>query len=343
MNDQIESFQKFLTVADRLNNDIVNGVYPSGKPFLSRNEICEKFNISLKTAYKVQQELCKRGLICANKGRTFTVCDPNLRDRIPLREIRLLRQYQMFVTDYVMDEISSGIKDVCQENNLEFNEIYLELQDKHHHKLSSIGGSEPGQGIVLLPYRSIMSRGSGYFLKYWQPHRVTIDFPLPGTSGVLQDEFDVIETIFNDAKSKNVSSIMQIPHNTNIWNPLFSQQCYRFGLLKSQKLNLTMLYDNSPEINMAIENINNARPDALLFHFGQKNLLDIVLDKLSYQPLIHVVCRGQGELDYCQNIPNVKPYFFDYKDFGIAAAQLLLTPDNGYPKREYIYVKGKLI
>jgi DNA-binding transcriptional regulator YhcF (GntR family) len=343
MNDIQESFQKFITVADRLNSDIVNGLYPSGKSFLSRNEICEKFNISLKTAHKVQQELCKRGLICANKGRTFTVCDPNNRGGVPLREIRLLRQNQFCVTDYVMDEISSGIKEVCQNNNLEFNEIYLELQDKHHHKLSSIGGNEPGQGIVLLPYRSIMSRGAGYFLKYWQPFRVTIDFPLPGTSGVLQDEFDVIDSIFNDIAKQNISSVMQIPHNTNVWNPLFSQQCYRFGLLLSQKLNLKMSYENNPEINLVIENINTQRPEVLIFHSGQKALLDMVLPKLIYQPVIYVICRGKGELEYCQKLSKVKTYFFDYKDFGIAAAQLLLTPDNGYPKREYIYVKGKLI
>ena len=74
MYENQDNFQKFLTVADRLTHDIVNGVYVSGKPFLSRNEICDIYKISLKTAYKVQQLLCKRGLISGNKGKAFTAC-----------------------------------------------------------------------------------------------------------------------------------------------------------------------------------------------------------------------------------------------------------------------------
>ena len=343
MYENQDNFQKFLTVADRLTHDIVNGVYVSGKPFLSRNEICDIYKISLKTAYKVQQLLCKRGLISGNKGKAFTVCDPQLRGGIPLSEIRLLRQNQPFITDYVMEELSRGIAQVCLDKKIEFNQIYLELQDKHYHKLSLIGGNEPGQGIVLLPYRSIMCRGAGYFLKYWQPYRVTVDFPLPGTSGVLQDELSAVNTIFDDAKANGVSSIMQLPHNDNVWNPLFSEQCFRFGQLKSQTLNLIHTQELSPELNLAIKNINNQKPDALVFHFGQKTVLDIVLEQLSYTPLIYVICRGKGEVEYCKNISNTKCYYYNYKDFGIAAAKLLFIPENGYAKREFVYIKGKLL
>lgn len=186
-----DSFQKFFSIADALTEDIRNGIFPYGKPFLSRSEICDRFSISLKTAHKVQKELCKRGMIAANRGRAFTVCDPNERGVVPLHEIRLLRQNQPFFADYVMDELASGIQQVCESENIRFSEIFLELQDKNHHKINAAGGSDPGQGIVLLPYRSIMCRGAGYFLKYWQSYRVTVDFPLPGTSGVMLDEADV--------------------------------------------------------------------------------------------------------------------------------------------------------
>ena len=47
----MDNFQKFLTIADELYANIVNGNFHYGKPFLSRSEICEKYNKICKKVY----------------------------------------------------------------------------------------------------------------------------------------------------------------------------------------------------------------------------------------------------------------------------------------------------
>lgn len=342
MENLQESFQKFLTVADSLGRDIVSGIYPYGKPFLSRSEICSIYKISLKTAHKVQKELCKRGLIAANRGRAFTVCNPQERGGIPLHEVRLLRQNQPFVTDYVMDELSAGIRKQCQQKNLAFSEIYLELLDKFQHRINAAGGSEPGQGIVLLPYRSIMCRGAGYFLKYWQPYRVTVDFPLPGTSGIMMDEMDMTDKVFEHAHKNNALSIMQIPYTANAWNPLFSGQCFRFGELKAASLKMQHLSTFSSEINEVSADIRRLHPDALLFHDCDARSVAYIIEQLDYQPLLYFVCRSKGMAQYCSQISCAHCYIYDYEKIGAAAVDLLALPYKGSPKRELVYIKGEL-
>ena len=339
----MDNFQKFLTIADELYANIVNGNFSYGKPFLSRSEICKKYNISLKTAYKVQQELCKRGVIAANRGRAFIVCDPQDRGQVSLHEIRLLRQIQPSgKKDHVMDELSSGIRKVCEKNNIDFNEIYLDLQDKDYRKINTAGGNEPGQGIVMLPYRSIMCRGAGYFLKYWQPYRVTVDMPIPGTSGVMADDADAVAKIFRHAGENGARSIMQIPHNFNVWNPLLSGQCFRFGELSASMLNMEHFTAEAPDIKDVISLVNSKRPDALFFHGNLEKNIFSLLAEIKYSPRLYFLCRGAGEDQFYAAIPGAFRYTYDYRLMGSAAAELLMKPDLKYPKRELLYIKGKL-
>lgn len=341
MNFPQDSVQKFFSVADTLTEEIRNGIFSYGKPFLSRSEICERFCISLKTAHKVQKELCKRNLISANRGRAFTVCDPDQRGGIPLHEIRLLRQNQPFATDGVMDELSSGIRQMCAEKNIQFSEIYLELQDKNQRKINTAGGNEPGQGIVMMPYRSIMCRGAGYFLKYWQPFRVTVDYPLPCTSGVMMDEADAVKCIFEDARQCGAETIMQIPHTLGAWNQLYSYNSFRYGELYSQIVGIKQLVCEEPEINGMLDMINRLKPDALFFH-GDKKIYS-VLDKINYQPKLYFFCRSEENGKLFAHIPNARCYISNYTDFGKTAVELLLKADYKYAKRELIYIKGKLV
>ena len=339
----MDNFQKFLTIADELYANIVNGNFHYGKPFLSRSDICEKYNISLKTAYKVQQELCKRGVIAANRGRAFIVCDPMDRGEVSLHEIRLLRQIQMPERkDYVMDELADGIRMVCEKRHIDFNEIYLDLRDKDYHKINPAGGNEPGQGIVMLPYRSIMCRGAGYFLKHWQPYRVTVDMPMPGTSGVMMDDADAVEKIFCHAKNHGAKSIMQIPHDFNIWNQLFSGQCFRFGKLSASMLGMEHFIADQPDFQDVISCINSKQPDALFFHGHLGKNIHNLLSGIKYSPQLYFVCRGEGDHKFHSGIPGAFCYTYDYRLMGSSAAELLLKPALKYPKRELLYIKGKL-
>ena len=339
----MDNFQKFLTIADELYAEIINGNFNYGKPFLSRSEICDRYNISLKTAYKVQQELCKRGVIAANRGRAFIVCAPHDRGEISLHEIRLLRQIQEPERkDYVMDELADGIRQICEKQHISFSEIYLNLKDKDYHKINPAGGNEPGQGIILLPYRSIMCRGAGYFLKHWQPYRVTVDMPLPGTSGVMIDDADAVEKIFSHAKEHGAKSIMQIPHNFHVWNPLFSGQCFRFGRLSASMLQMEHFIADQPDTHDVAAFINSKRPDALFFHsYLGKNIYPL-LAGIKYSPQLYFLCRGEGEDRFYAGISGAFRYTCDYRLLGSAAAELMLKPDLKYPKRELVYVKGIL-
>lgn len=342
MDFRQDSFQKFLSIADHINDDIVNGLFSYGKPFLSRSEICDKYGISLKTAHKVQRELTRRGLISANRGKPFAVCDPANRGVIPLHKINLLRQYQHFSPDIVMDSLAGGIKSICEKKGVEFSEIYLELQNKDHQKINPAGGCEPGEGIVLMPYRSIMCRGAGYFLKYWQPYRVTVDFPMPGTSGVMLDELDMIQQIFTHARNAGASSVMQIPHSfSSAWNQLFCGQCFRFGELQAQALGLKHSAALDPETKEMIDKVNSTRPDALVFLGEFKETVFDVVGKLNYRPLLYFCSREN--MKWLLQIPGANIYHFDYYDIGAAAAELLTKPQYKYPKRELVYIKGKLI
>ena len=282
-------------------------------------------------------------MIAANRGRAFIVCNPLDRGEVSLHEIRLLRQFQQADnSDYVMDELASGIKSVCEQNHIGFSEIYLNLQDKDYHKVNVAGGNEPGEGIVMLPYRSIMCRGAGYFLKYWQSYRVTVDMPLPGTSGVMIDDADAVENIFRHAKSLGASSIMQIPHDFNIWNQLFSGQCFRFGEIFARTLGMEHFTAVEPELKDVIRSINSIRPAAIFFHGNMKTNIHALIAELEYTPHLYFLCRGEGDDKFYAQIQGAYRYTYDYRSMGKAAAELLLKPALKYPKRELVYVKGKL-
>ena len=216
MTELRDTYRKFLHLADLLDIRIRTGVIPAGRPFPDRTALCEEFSISPVTAHKIQRELVRRKLLLPRRGQAFIVCDPEKLGEIPLREIRLLRQVPTTDRDPIMDSISAGARSVAERHHIEFRETYLELLDRNARKINPAGDCEPGQGMILLPNRSIMVRGAGFFLKWWNL-RVTIDCPMPGTAGVIMDALDGAEQLMSALKKAGAESVMVIPNRQSTW------------------------------------------------------------------------------------------------------------------------------
>ena len=211
--------RRCIIVTDLLELDIRRGKIQSGRPFLNRAEICERYGISPVTAHKVQRALAERGLIVSRNGRPFMVCDPERLGVVPLRKVRLLRQVPSEQVDRVMDAIAAGARKACGRHGLEFQEEFIELLDKDSRKLNAIGDCEEGQAVILHPYKEMMLRAASYFLKYWF-RRVTIDNPLPDTPGVMVDSLDGLMALFGEARRRGVKSMLLLP-SASTWQNIY--------------------------------------------------------------------------------------------------------------------------
>lgn len=319
MSDTQNIYRKFLIVTDEIEGRIRSGLIPCGKPFMNRAGLCGEFGVSPVTAHRIQRELVRRGLILPRSGRSFIVCDPQNLGTIPLREILLLRQVPTNNSDIVMDSIARGAKKAAAKHHLEFKEVYLELLDRDARKINPSGECEEGQGIILLPYRQIMVRGAGYFLKWWNS-RVTLDFPLPGAPGVMMDPYDGVEQLLSYAKQRGAASIMSILNRVDTWNPLCDTEILRYTEIHAAHLGLKFHAGLSGNVASLVRDIRKHRPDALLFHatHRQDSFFSNLLGSYGYSPML---------LGFAQNdspaLPDFTLYRTDYADLGSAAAELL--------------------
>ena len=338
MDGNQSNYRKFLIVTDRIDAKIRNGLIPSGKPFMDRAALCDEYGVSPVTAHKIQRELVRRGLLLPRSGRSFAVCDPKNLGTVPLREIRLLRQVPA-ESDPLMDSIARGAKESAAKHHLEFSETYLELLDEKARKISLSGECEEGQGMILLPYRSIMVRGASFFLKWWN-RRVTIDFPLPGTPGVCLDFYDGVERLLDSAKQRGAASIMVIPNRPNAWDPMCDTGILRYSEIYAARLGLKYFSSTSGNVETMIRDIRKHRPDAILFHATHHRgpFLRQFLEKCPYSPMLFGFAQNDTP-----ELPGFTLYRVDYADLGFAAAELLRSLPGIQDGRGLLrFIKGAL-
>ena len=335
------SYRKFMIVCDSLSFMIRRGEIESGKPFMNRAEICEKYNISPVTAHRVQKELCKRGLLTARKGRPFIVNDPEHSVVNSLKELVFIRQVPTFESGYHSNAVFSGIRQTAEKNNIPCREIYLELLDKNSSKLDVTCDCSSDSGLILMPYRAIMVRGAGYFLK---PHiqQVTVEFPLPGCSGTMIDIYDGVEQLLTCAKERGAKSVMFIAFGGTSFDPLADGTKLYYGRKVCEMLGLQFL-QNVSDIMPSIQNdIEKNHPDAILFHdlasVGRK-IADFRSFVNGYTPLLLAFSRkGDGNCDP----EGMICYESDPAEQGKRAAEMLLAGMGCAHTYLTEYIKGKL-
>ncbi|MBE6358254.1 MAG: hypothetical protein E7057_03285 [Lentisphaerae bacterium] len=343
MNELKNSYRKFLIVCDDLGLKICRGEIENGKPFMNRAEICEIYGISPVTAHRVQKELCKRGLLIARKGRPFLVASPNSKSAA-LKELVFVRQVPTFEIGYHSDAVFEGIRQVAKENNIPCREIYLELLDKNSKKLNVCCDCDPDSGLIFMPYNSILVRGAGYFFKPGF-NRATVMFQLSGVPGTKTDDFDGVEKLLSEAKTRGAKSVMFVPGCIgSSRDPVLDGEKLLYGKLLCSKLGLQFMQSISGIVPLIKKDIANMRPDAVVFHSPSMicngNWKLFIPDDREYMPqILTFTLACEPDADYgCEVIC----YESDPVVHGRAAAEILLSGQGRVYHGLIEYIKGKL-
>ena len=344
MTELKNSYRKFLIICDTLSNRIQDGEIAGGKPFFNRAEICEMFDISPVTAHRVQHELCKRGLLVARKGKPFLVNGDAEPGKASLKELVFIRQVPTYEFGYHSDAVSAGISEVAMANNIPFREIYLELLDKNSQKLNTRCDCDPDSGLIFMPYQSILIRGAGYFFKPGF-NRVTVMNQLSGVAGTKIDHFDGVEKLLTAIKSRGAKSVMFLPGCIgSSREPGWDSEKLQYGKILCAQLGLQFTQSISGVIPLIKKDIDNMRPDAILFHsphmLAKRKIKLFLPDDRAYQPHILTFSLSCEPLeDYgCEVIR----YETDPVEHGKVAAKMLLSGQGRVFHGLTEFIKGKL-
>lgn len=336
------AYRKFLIASDELANRIIRGEFVAGKEFMKRSEICDKYGISPVTAQKVQQELVRRNLLIARKGLPFIVASSGERKLPELQEIIYIRQIPTREFGYHGDEIVRGIKQITDAEGIRFREIYLELLDRNKSRISTAFDCDENAGLVLMPYKSIMIRGAAYFLKPGV-RRVTVDFPLPETPGVMADNFDGVETLLTTAKENGAKKVMFVSRRSFGANPFDDGDKMSLGRIFASRMGMEYMECISPDNQTVKSEIERLKPDAVILNsytMGDSSFVERILPHgKGGRPLLMAFTRNFDlEHDHAEDMWF---YEIDAKLIGKEAAKILIG--QGETSAVSKYIKGKLV
>ncbi|MBQ6473946.1 MAG: GntR family transcriptional regulator [Victivallales bacterium] len=210
-NPQI--LKRFIVVSDELAMHIVHGRFRAGEPFLSRQEICERYGISLVTAHKVQRKLLEDGFLSACAGGRFLVADIKAQRR-PIRLVRFLGQQPSNVHDRFMDVWGKAMGEACSSRGIGFRHELHNLLDEDNHRIDVSCNWLPGEGIVSLGNPIAQRRFAGFLLRRDIP-RVCLKGFLAGVPQVLTDSLDGLRQLLGHAKRQGLRRMAVIYSNQN--------------------------------------------------------------------------------------------------------------------------------
>jgi len=232
-----QTLKRFIVVSDDLAAKIVHGRFRAGDPFLSREEICQRYGISLVTAHKVQRKLLEDGLLSACAGGRFLVADLQAQRR-PIRMVRFLGQLPSGESDRFIDTWGRQMEAACQRRGIGFRLELHNLLDEDNHRLDPSCNWLPGEGIVSLANPIALRRFAGFLLRRNIPKVILKGF-LAGVPQVLTDNLDGLRQLLGHAKRHGLHRIAVITSFLNLNTDNFERK--RLAPLVAQELGLEVV------------------------------------------------------------------------------------------------------
>ncbi|KKR03717.1 MAG: hypothetical protein UT30_C0021G0016 [Candidatus Uhrbacteria bacterium GW2011_GWF2_39_13] len=332
----------YITVAEKIIEEIKNGHFRARERVYSKNEICKKYGVSWQTATRVQDRLIKSGFVKSIRGSGIyanyikNINVPCTKNDIPLkRVVFFIPPNNLFV-----DSFLCGVQSRAAQLNLDLRVEFMNTVSTPQNVFSAYQTS-PEEGYITVSAGESVYFSLGAILLSSSIKSVIIDYIIPGSHCIITDNFDGINQLITYLVSKRCRKLLFAMNFERSLGALNADERLLAFKNEIQIRNLDGKIVDSGNFNDLIEiQKNNDPPDAILFPQDDPALKckSLFSDaKIKRMPFI------TGFDDFSQrgrSLENLTTLHVDRQKMGAAAVDLLLAP---WDIRKIIRVQGKLI
>lgn len=260
---------KYRFIADKLITLIHSGELVSGEKFYTRQQLCERFNISLMTAYHVQKILQERGLISNVPGVGFFINRPDmyqiLHPNSPVRKIRMIGSPQAIGAEAEFgSKLVSGVKTACENHGLAFNIEFVQVLNNPLRIINTSRHLDRDEGLVVFLHDELLPEVVNLLMSP-DVRVVTIGKTFPNKSAVLHDWRHVVKEVLAFCRRRHAKKLLYTgqcsfwnsPHIETEYFENFSEMAAAYGFEYE-----TDFSGNFPAI---VTHIKEYQPDMVIF------------------------------------------------------------------------------
>ncbi|MBO5990577.1 MAG: GntR family transcriptional regulator [Lentisphaeria bacterium] len=335
---------KFRMIADQFRYLIRSGELISGEKFSTRRELCLKFGISSMTAFHVQEELQKDGLITNVPGVGFFVSYTEIK-QLPqsgsgLRKIRMIGSPQAVGKDAVFGSaIVEGAREICEKNSIAFELELVQVLNNPAHIINTSRRLEEDEALMVMLHGELLPEVVNLLLSP-NVRAVTVFRSFPFKAAVLTDMRDVAQSYIDWLKRRAARRVLYVGQASRWSIPQHETELFEF--LSERASDFDFASDFSGNFRSVCEHIREFSPDAVVFSHSDAavHLIENYdIPGLEKRPLIsgfgHAVEQGKERL-----LDAV--YYPDGKAMGRRAVEVLMLPDIAVRSPLWSKIKGNL-
>jgi DNA-binding transcriptional regulator YhcF (GntR family) len=238
----------YLQLALDIERQICRGLYNAEEPLPSLKKICQTYQISFMTAFRIYDELVKRGLIRSIKGKGYFInqnfLPESAKQQLPPCE-------EIVFVDYLHPEAM----EVCAEMN---------ISGRH---ATSADDLQPDYSTgIILNYSPGISR-TYKKLEYRRLRMIVLNNYFPELHCVMGDNFHAISNILDRMQEKDCKKIVYCGyHFTDLGQANLNEREYAFEMeCKRRNLNGILLKSGKMEELIKLCRDPATAPDGILF------------------------------------------------------------------------------
>jgi len=193
----------YVKVAGIIADEIRNGHFRAGDRLYSSKELCERFEISGKTAVRVQDALAKMGLIRKVRGSgVFVNYLKNVPDLSTKQNTAVLRRIVFFThaDDQWTEAFQKGIQHRVNQLGLDLRIEFI-TKSAVPQDVFKAYPARADEGYIVISTGAGMHFATGALLLSPTVNSVLIDYIAPGSSCVVTDNFGGIRQLVDHALS----------------------------------------------------------------------------------------------------------------------------------------------
>ena len=238
----------YLQLALDIERQICRGLHNAEEPLPSLKKICQQYQISFMTAFRIYDELAKRGLIRSIKGKGYFInqnfLPESIKQQLPVCKEIVFVDYQ-----------HSEALDVCAEMNI------------HGRIATSAEDLQPDYSTgIILNYSNGISRIYKK-LEYRRLRMIVLNNYFPELHCVMGDNFHAISSILDRMQEKNCKKILYCGyHFTDLGQANLNEREYAFEMeCRRRNLNGILLKSGKMEELVKLCLDPATTPDGIIF------------------------------------------------------------------------------
>lgn len=205
-------------IADMITQEIAVGNLAPGSPLPSLHHICRSFKVSYLTAFRVHEELERRGLIIRNPAfrKTLVGAPLPLQKNIPPKLKKIVLLHNVYPVDQLKGVygkhhflMTNTLKKLCEKNGFEFSsEFNHEIAPSRI--ASAVKQLDPGTGYILSGYSASSIHFATLVLNNKFISKVLTDHLAPGCGCVVNDYGSGMKKIVEQLKKRGIREVLYL-------------------------------------------------------------------------------------------------------------------------------------